>query len=49
MTVRRGCAREPGRSDPIDVRAVAMAALRELICRSPDWTAARVVKLVPDH
>jgi transposase len=28
MTVRRA-AREPGKSDPIDVPAVAMAALRE--------------------
>ncbi|WP_287002147.1 IS110 family transposase [Gordonia sp. UBA7860] len=50
MAVHRRSAREPGKSDPIDAHAVAMAALRE-----PNLPIARLdgpareVKLLSDH
>ena len=38
MAATRRGARHPGKSDPIDAEAVALAALRHLICRWPRWT-----------
>ena len=38
MAAARRAGREPGKSDPIDAEAVALAALRHPDCRWPSWT-----------
>jgi hypothetical protein len=38
MAGARRASREPGKADPIDAEAVALAALRHPTCRSPSWT-----------